>query len=613
MTLLIRPQAEIGEGPRGYLSRLAEANRLTVMDLSKMQLAFHAETLRRERCAPVRGINPLLDNYLESVSAQLANHPGAWVHRHARFCPQCLQASGYWQFGWELLFADACPIHGIWLIDACSSCGQALTWRRARLLRCDCGRTFAGHAAVACPPAVSHLSRVVTEKLLGETSSHALGTTDGLDVEQLQRLIRFLGCYTDTDPGPRPQKIVNLDRLSVSWRLVSLAAEVIEQWPTSLHAVLDRMQRERATDGGGRLGGRFGYFYTALYRGFPEPEFAPLRDAFENYVAEHWRGALGHRNRRLPAGILQRAAWIPANHACDQLGISRRRLTQLIGANKIAGETRVGLTGRTFIVVRREDVARQLLQIEQEVDLFEAARMLGLTKRRMQSLVVRLFPEAYRPESAGTPWTIPRGRLDALVGIADQLNSAETIEDGAVAFGHVLQFWPWTDATVADALAAVIARTLVPVAALRGISGVPALIFREEDLRVWHAGTHPLATGLLTVPQVADRIGIKQEVAYALVRSGLLSSQAIDHGKKRDVAWVSPAELEAFGRRYRFARDLAGSMGCSPRWLIDGLGLLGVRPISGPHIDGCRQVVYESTHALRQMVVKLRAFRRNRR
>jgi hypothetical protein len=605
MTLLLRPQVEIGEGPRGYLAKLAEANCLSARELGGVVVAFDPDTLRGQHCAPSLGAKPDLDDYLEVVGANLARSPGAWVRRNARYCPQCLKDSPKWRVGWELLFADSCPIHGVWLIDICSGCRKPITWRRARLLRCDCGRPLVEQTPAASPTAVVRLSKVLTDKLTGKTTGHALGPIEGLDVGQLQRLIRFLGGYADPEHGPLPQKVSNIDRISVSWRLVSLAAELLAHWPNSLHTVLDRLQRTHAADGGGRLGGRFGWFYSALYRGFPEREFAPLRDAFENYLAEHWRGALGQRNRRLPAAILERAAWIPANHACRQLGVSRRRLKQLISEDKITGETRIGVTGRTVIVVRREDVARQLQQLDQEVDLIAAAGILGLTKRRMQTLMARLFPEAYRSAGVGTPWAVPRTRLDTLTGIADRLPHVSAIGDGLIAFGHILRFWAWTDAAVAGALSAVMSKTLMPVGVLSNVSSVPALLFREADLRDWHASTQLPASGMLTVPQVADRIGIKQEVAYSLVRSGLLISRPIDHGMKRGAAGVSPAALEAFGNRYRFARDLATSVGCSPRALIGRLGLLGVEPVSGPGVDGCRQVIYENTEKLQRVIGKL--------
>lgn len=602
MSLLIRPQVRIGDGPRGYLAAFAEANCLSVGDLSRIGITFNVDTLRRERCSPPKGQQPLLDDYVERVSALLCNLPRGWVRQRARFCPTCLQDWPRWHVGWELQFVDACPIHGVWLVDVCGRCNKAITWRRAKLLCCDCGQPFFTLKAVECPNAVSRLSGVLIDALMRSNTEHKFGPTGGLDVEQLQRLIRFLGCYADSGLGPWPQKVLGLESVATSWRLTSLAAEMLQDWPKSLYTVLDRMQRERADTGGGRLPGRFGYFYTVLYRGFPEEVFAPLREAFENYVAEHWRGALSQRNRRFPPGILQRAAWIPANHACDQLGLSRRRLVELIAEKKIAGETRTGPTGREFIVVLRHDVEQQMKALAQEVSLIEVAVMLGLTKRRMQVLLPQLLPEARRTGSAGMPWAIPRQRAGRLLEIIEGTQKVHEVPDGYVSLGHVLRFWAWSDKAVANLLSEVISSVVIPAFAIDDGSGVPALVLGTQELRDWHARTHQALRSNLSIPDVAERIGVKQEVAYALVRNGLLPIVGMDAGTKRDGQGVTPSALETFGQRYVFARDLAKQLGRSPKAIVEKLGLLGVQPVCGPKIDGCRQILYLNDCALTKAV-----------
>lgn len=609
MTLLLRPQVRIGEGPRGYLARLAEANRLSVSDLTRIGIVFDAGTLRTQRCLSARGMNSALDSYLDLIGVELSNRPGAWVHRSSRCCPRCLQDLAEWRVGWELLFADACPAHGLWLIDQCAKCGGALTWQRPTRLRCGCGQPLTQQPTGPCPGSVSRLSAVLGEKLLGQLTHHGFGPIEGLDLGQLQRLIRFLGSYADSNPGPRPQKIPGLERLATSWRLTSLAAEMLQDWPKSLYAVLDRMQSERADAGGGRLPGRFGYFYTALYRGFPEEVFAPLREAFENYVAEHWRGALSLRNRRFPASLLQRAAWIPANHACDQLGISRRRLVELIAEKKIAGETRKGPTGREFIVVLRSDVEQQMTALVQELSLIDVAAMLGLTKRRTQALLPQLFPEAHRTGSAGMPWAIPRQRADRLLEIIEGTQKVSEAPEGYVSLGHVLRYWAWSDKAVANLLSDVISGVVIPAFAIDDYLGVPSLAVKTQELRDWHARTHQAPCSTLSIPDVAERIGVKQEVAYALVRSGLLATVGMEAGTKRDGRGVTPSALETFGQRYAFARDLAKQLGRSPKAIVEKLRLLGLRPVCGPLIDGCRQILYLNDSALTKAVEVIRVAR----
>ncbi len=597
MALLLHPQISLGEGPSGYLRRLSAANHLAISDLERLGVEFDIDVLREHKCAPRREQDPELDRYLRTVTDCLGESPASWIRRFSRFCPLCLGQQARWRVGWELLFADACPDHCVWLIDVCA-CGRVLTWDRSDPFRCDCGRAFRSQTPAACPDAVAGLSALLLDKALENPEASSVAPTGRLNISQLQRLVRYLGTYGDPEPGPKPQKISHQDRLAVSWRITSLAAEILASWPDCLYRILDRLQHERAADGGGRLTGRFGYLYTALYKAFPEDAFADLRNVFENYVADHWRGALGKRNRRLPAGVLQRAAWIPANHAIARLGISTARLSVLIAEGRIAGEMRTGPSGRRFSVVRREDVDRESKVLDGEVDLITAAEMLGLTKRRFQALLPLLFPEAYKTTNDASPWAIPRERLDRLVTITQGVKCEPALAAESTCLGYVLKYWAWTDSALADLLNALLAGELLPVGNLKGMQGVSGLIFRKSDLRNWHQETQQQTADIISLPNVAASMQVKEEVIYALARSGLLPVVVLATGTKRASQGVSRVALQAFGQRYIFARDLARSFGRSPRALIEELAILGLNPICGPKTDGCRQVLYETGTAL---------------
>jgi hypothetical protein len=130
-----------------------------------------------------------------------------------------------------------------------------------------------------------------------------------------------------------------------------------------------------------------------------------------------------------------------------------------------------------------------------------------------------------------------------------------------------------------------------------------------QELRDWHARTHQAPCSTLSIQDVAERIGVKQEVAYALVRSGLLPTVGMDAGTKRDGRGVTPSALETFGQRYAFARDLAKQLGRSPKAIVEKLRLLGLRPVCGPLIDGCRQILYLNDSVLTKAVEVIRVAR----
>jgi hypothetical protein len=120
MSLLVHPLKAWDEGPSGYRLRLASANFLLLRDLKDLEII-----------GEVDAASELQDEW----------EPGAgyfdpWVRRFSRFCPACLDKRQTWLVGWELLYADACPICGNWLVDTCRACGAHLGWHRAHLHRC---------------------------------------------------------------------------------------------------------------------------------------------------------------------------------------------------------------------------------------------------------------------------------------------------------------------------------------------------------------------------------------------------------------------------------------------------------------------------------------------
>jgi hypothetical protein len=96
----------------------------------------------------------------------------------------------------------------------------------------------------------------------------------------------------------------------------------------------------------------------------------------------------------------------------------------------------------------------------------------------------------------------------------------------------------------------------------------------------------------MTLPHVALRIGVKQEVVYALVRVGLLQASLRRSGRRTEQR-VKRSVLDDFEHRYIFGRDVARVLARSPRATVDFLATEGVLPVAGPGIDGCRQIVFE--------------------
>lgn len=576
MSLLVFPEQMADEGPCGFRFRLAASNLLSIPDLAELELSGEIEPIH----AGIFG-RPFFD--------EGAFTP--WVSRWSRFCPSCLGSRQCWLIGWEVLFADACAECGCWLVDTCSACAGSISWKRDQLLKCICGRYLPDEKACAAPTAVVRLSQALQSVALGSKPTD-MPAFHGLSLGQCVRLVRLLGTYGNGEGRSFPQKVNQIDSLQVSWPITSMAAEILESWPVGLTRLLENLRGHGSAEDKGKLSKAFSGFYSALYKGFRDTEFDLLRTAFESYVAAHWRGALGKRNRRLDESVLKAMSWIPANHACRVLKVSRRRLNDLIHDGRLRGEKRLTAGHRQFIVVNRSDVEKLALTLDDGITLSDVSIRLGLKKQRLLALLPIICPEAKKLGAQGCPWAIPVTWIEHWEALIRTLGKAEPKDSGVVALGHLIRYWPWTDEQIGLLLVDILKGEIAPAGVLKSGCGIGALVLHVDRLDHWFSGKQRVPCAELTIPDIALRIGVKQEVAYALVRSGLLQATLRKAGRRPEQR-VKVAALEEFERRYILGRDIARLLGRSPRAVADFLLADGVRPVAGPGVDNCRQIVFQ--------------------
>ena len=576
MSLLVVLELMADEGPCGFRFRLAASNLLSVRDLAQLEINAEIE--------PIYTKGSRRTDFDEG-----AFNP--WVRRWSRFCPQCLARRQCWLIGWEVLFADACAECGCWLVDTCSACAAPISWNRDQLLHCNCGKYLADEQASAAPAAVVSLSQALQSVALG-TKPANMPALHGLSLGQCVRLVRLLGTYGNGDGRSVPQKVNQVDTLQVSWPIVSMAAEILESWPVGLTRLLENLRGHASAEDKGKLSTAFRGFYSALYKGFADVEFDFLRTAFENYVAEHWTGAIGRRNRRLDEAVLKAIAWIPANHACRVLDVSRRRLNDLISDGRLRGEKRLTAAHRKFIVVKRLDVEKLALTLDDGITLLDTSIRLGMKKQRLLALLPIICPQAKKLGAQGCPWAIPVNWVECWETLIQNQVQTEPIDLKTVALGHLIRYWPWTDEQIGLLLVDILKDEMVPAGVLKSGKGVGTLVLHIHDLDHWFVTKQQVPCAELTIPDIALRIGIKQEVVYAFVRSGLLQATLRKLGRRSEKR-VKVAILEEFERCYILGRDIAKLLRRSPRAVAEFLLANGVRPVAGPGVDNCRQIVFK--------------------
>jgi len=192
----------------------------------------------------------------------------------------------------------------------------------------------------------------------------------------------------------------------------------------------------------------------------------------------------------------------------------------------------------------------------------------------------------------GCPWAIPVNWMERWETLIRNQVQAEPEDSRTVALGHLLRYWPWTNEQIGLLLVDIWNGEMVPAGVLKSGKGVNALVLHLDQLDHWFSGKQRVPCAELTIPDIALRIGVKQEVVYALVRSGLLQATLRKVGRRAEQR-VKAVILEEFERRYILGRDVAQLLGRSPRAVAEFLSADGVRPVAGPGVDNCRQNVFQ--------------------
>jgi hypothetical protein len=256
-------------------------------------------------------------------------------------------------------------------------------------------------------------------------------------------------------------------------------------------------------------------------------------------------------------------------------------LPQTEGALRRTGGGRV----RRLVTQTAALQARRLM--DDEITKKQAVRLIGLSAPRIDELM-----RAGRLHA-------PRGRLRRSEVMALRQRIARVAAPGArpadaLRFDDVLRYWVPVARTV-EFVDAVAAGCLVVYSASESTSDLRQWMSRAQ-VEDW-AGREPaLERPWLTVPECADRLALKQEVIYHLVRVGLIPTHKAWSGR-RQAQVVTLDALHAFERDYETLACAAVRAGVDHRSGLDWALAAGLSVVSGPRVDGGRQYFVRQVEA----------------
>lgn len=600
MSIIRETRAEPGESASSLIVRTARENGLAssrvVPDvIDALVGCFHeGHDIHdfMQRCAGT----PAADRVQETIAKAFCAEPGKYVgYIHRRFCPRCLADSEYWQTGWEYTFVVFCPTHRVWLEDHCFHCNSLVPFWVNPPYCPTCGNRL---GSLAQGELIQDDRSEYLAGLLARSAEEHGWLPDLLDFQApwhaegrfsyllLCRIVLLVGSYAAGRDG-KPRKISTKTDARAVRGLITRAAHALLPWPSAFHGLLSRLH----DPGKPTFAGKMSYLYKAIYGEFVVGEVDFLRREIESYLGASWNGVLSRRHRNFPVELLESQRMAPASKITASVGIPRRVLVHGIKEGRVSGTLEELPSGRVRASIRMDlfDPADPELHF---VSLKEAAADLGLPERRVRELISGGVLEGRSPQG-GSPWAISRAQI---LRLCDELSgwAAAPLSSGKP-LAHVASFVPSVARAFPSFISSVLAGEIRVT--LKAAADEPLFLRVHVDtkaVRRWQLSHE----GFLSVPHAAELMGLKQEVAYHLYRQGLLVASA------RDAPYpaVTPGDIGTFQARYVLATELAATTGRSPKVLVAGMAAQGVLPVSGPGVDGGRQVVYERRKVESQLV-----------
>ena len=428
--ILVRPRPITNESGRGYVLRVSEQNGL---ETPRWLLSYPGEkgiaskgyaALELILGNPEHGLEGLrgpVANLAEFNAPDLGNLPiRYWNTRRPRFCPCCLAESPHWRASWDLVFTVACDKHGHQLHGQCPQCQKPLSWDRPHITTCACGFDLREAATENSPELAMQLAREIELRLQPAAfpQEGVFKLWHRLDLEMLLKLVWFLGAYS-RNAHRKPQKIVGLETKLVAEPMVEQAMAILTDWPAGFRRLLDEIAaRQAPTISSHKIGARFGWFYSAIYKSFSGSEFEFLRSGFEDYLREHWTGQLARRNRRLSADLRSEHGWVSIAEAAKQLKVRAGKVRQFVKEGLLEGQMHETKLGRQMGVIRRDSLSSLMSHKRDWVSLKDARALLGVSRKRAYALLEQgvLQPISGPTVDGQTLWCFERQAVLAIAG-----------------------------------------------------------------------------------------------------------------------------------------------------------------------------------------------------
>jgi len=410
-----------------------------------------------------------------------------------------------------------------------------------------------------------------------------------LSCEQIAALVLALGASVAKPNAKRPKRALNRSDLAQCREVFLAGTKILLDWPRNFEERLRRLMKRVKNNRLPPLARAFAAVYRPIFCELPGQEFEFLRTAFVEFVGTYWPEPLTSRNRTLRRSRADASDLMPLTRAAQEAGM---RCTSLLKKCRMAGiklRTRQPRQGkRTQRYVSRTAVRALSGDAQRNFGLRAAGRLIGLSAPRVRELIACGLLNAHQGKARSSR-SIP---LQAIAELQDRLakvaRKSPTNASDYVPLGRALRY-RIPPGQFAPLLATVLDGSVAAYFKDGAAQRFDRLMVKLVDDSL--ASSEQCDHAALSVPEAAKCLGVKQEVAYSLVRNGHLRAHRRRNGMRHSMT-IQRDAVNDFLNRYVSAGEIARKRKTSARAVITLLATAGIDPVTGPNVDGCRQAFY---------------------
>lgn len=587
--LPIRVRPNQGESGISYLTRLAWANGYESFNPLRGQLASLAEQPARLRALLHLSQEEWQRLYLpwpngvRPADAQVPDRRDLAInYATVRWCPVCIRSRPYLDARWSIRLYCICPYHHNLLMDACPECETVLS----------AGQVLSGHC--------QHCGQSLTEKVIEASDAIKMvqsmfqcavarenQTSLSITPQGWARLIQLVANIELRAQGQKTGQLAQLHRVSVLAAVSHKLGSLLENWPDNFYPWLDKIKTSSPSSFSLRRS--FGRLYHWLYVELDSPEFDFLREAFEVYLKQNWEGPITQRNH-WQTGLHGQGNCITIQEACLKLRVTPAELKRLHAAGWLQANIVTSRSGRQFWSIPEAQLSLVRIELSEGLTLEATAKYLGFSKTRIRQLVATrvLLPQFTPGEHGASVWRFALDSLRILVAHCQVHGITPSPIQPVITLSNALKTMRIDGPCFTALLRAIMKREVLLVENSSAASQLGSILLDKRTLDDWLSAYRIEHAGLLTIPEAAKQLKIKEQVAYHLVQRRLLASTL----RNQTQFWITTEAVADFEQQYVALSALAQEAKTSPKSLLT---TLAVQPVTGPTIDGCRQYFYRRT------------------